>query len=94
LAEAVRTTREAQDEAAAIVRMDPLNLDRLDTALARVRAGDEALLTALHRALRSAAAKLDPKSRDVVADVIENAPPAGGRFQQRYRWSYLQRVLD
>ena len=94
LAEAIRTTRQAQDDAAAIVRRDPLDLDRLDEALARVRDGDAALLTVLHRALRSAAAKLDPISRDLVADVMEHAPPAGPRFEQRYRWSYLRRLLD
>ena len=94
LADALRATRQAQDEAAAIVRRDPLNLDRLDEALARIREGDAAVLAVLHRALRSAAAKLDPVSRDLVADVIEKAPPAGPRFEQRYRWSYLRRLLD
>ncbi len=94
LNDALRDTRQAQDDAAAIVRSDPLDLDRLDQALGRVRAGDTALLTATHRALRSAAAKLDPQNRDAVADVIANSPPAGSRFEQRYRWSYLRRLLD
>ncbi len=93
LAEALRTTRAAQDESAAIVRRDPLDLDRLDASLARIRAGQEAALVSLHRALRSAGAKLDPQGRETVAQLLEAAPPAGPSLTGRYRWTYLRGLL-
>jgi uncharacterized membrane protein len=93
IADAVRSARVAQEDAAAIVRRDPMNLDSLDEALTRIRTGDDAALTAMHHALRSAAAKLDPQSREVIADVLETAPPAGNGLTQRYRWASLRRLL-
>ena len=93
LSEAMRATRAAQDESAAIVRRDPLDLDALDAALTRIRAGQDATLVSLHRAMRSAGAKLDPQGREMVAQLLENAPPAGPAFTARYRWNFLRGLL-
>jgi uncharacterized membrane protein len=93
VADALREARAAQDEAADVIRRDPMDLDRLDRSLARIRAADDVVLTSIHRALRSAAAKLDPRGRDVVADVIGQAPPGGRVFAQQYRWPYLRRLV-
>jgi uncharacterized membrane protein len=93
ISDAVRDARAAQEDAVSVVRRDPLDLDHLDEALARIRSSDETALAAMHRALRSAAAKLDPKNRDIIADVLDAAPPAGAGFTERYRWAYLRRLL-
>jgi uncharacterized membrane protein len=93
LADALQNTRDAQAAAAMIIRHDPLDLDRLDQEFARVRTGQETVIATMQRALRSAAAKLDPKGRDAIAELVEIGPPAGEDFARGYRWSFYRNLV-
>lgn len=74
LDKAMKDIVEARRESEAVLRADPLDLDKLDAAMARLRTSSGALQESFHRALRDAATKLTGPQRSTLGRMLERAP--------------------
>lgn len=74
IAKAMKDAAQARRESVAILHDDPLDMAKLDAAMARLRASSSAAQESFHRTLRDAAAKLNGPQRVVLARMLERAP--------------------
>lgn len=83
IAKAMKDAAEARRESVTILHDDPLDMAKLDAAMARLRTSSSAAQESFHRTLRNAAGRLDGPQRVVLARMLERAPdrmgnPRGG----------------
>lgn len=74
LAKATKDVAAAREESEVVLTQDPLDLAKLDAAMARLRTSTGTLQEAFHRALRDAATKLDGPQRAALGRMLERAP--------------------
>ena len=83
IANAMRDAADARRESVTILNDDPLDMAKLEAAMARLRTSSSAAQESFHRTLRDAASKLNGPQRAVLARMLERAPdrmgnPRGG----------------
>jgi hypothetical protein len=75
---ALRAMLRARDKSVELIRTDPLDLQALDSELAKIRLSNMQAQESFHRVIHSAASKLNNNEREFLAHILRDSPPGRG----------------